>query len=301
MGRGPVERSRAVRNVLIYTLIANTVVAIAKVSYGYLSNTISILSDGFHSLFDGVSNIVGLVGVSIASHPPDKRHPYGHRKYETLFTLIIAVMIFMTCYQIIKNAYESLSNSSKAIVTTASFVIIVITMAINIAVMLYESRRGKQLGSEFLIADARHTKSDIFVSLSVIIGLILFRLGFTRADAIVGIVIAILIAKMGYEIIKEASLILVDTVRIDTDLIEKTLMEIEGVKGCHDIRTRGTHKSIFLDLHLCVRPEITLEEAHNIADRVEARIKERFPEVVDIVVHVEPDLPERVRSQTGKG
>lgn len=283
------ERGSAVRNVLIYTLIANSIVALAKILFGYLTHSISITSDGFHSLFDGLSNIVGLIGVSISSHPPDKRHPYGHRKYETLFTLAIAAMIFLTCYQILKNAYESIFDSPKTTVSATSFIIIIITMIINLLVMLYESRKGKELGSEFLLADARHTKSDIFVSLSVIIGLLLFRAGYTRADAIVGIVIAFLIAKMGYEIIKEASTILVDTVCIDTGLIEKAIMDVEGVRGCHDIRTRGAVKSIFLDLHVCVRPDITLEEAHDIADRVEAMVKERFPDVVDIVVHVEPD------------
>jgi cation diffusion facilitator family transporter len=288
MGRGFMERGRAVRNVLIYTLIANLSVALIKVLFGYLTRSISIMSDGFHSLFDGVSNIVGLVGVSIASHPPDKRHPYGHRKYETLSTLIIAAMIFITCYQILKNGYESLFNASKATVTTESFIIIFMTMSVNIIVMLYESRKGRELDSEFLIADVRHTRSDIYVSLSVLLGLILFRAGFTKADAAVGIVIAFFIARMGYQIMKEASSILVDTVCLDTALIEKAIMEVDGVEGCHDIRTRGTIKSIFLDLHVCVRPELTLEEAHGIADRVEELIKERFPEVVDIVVHVEP-------------
>lgn len=294
MGRDTIERSRAIRNVLIYTLIANSSVAFAKVVFGYLTHSISILSDGFHSIFDGVSNIIGLIGVSIASHPPDKKHPYGHRKYETLFTLAIAVMIFMTCYHILKKAYESLFNSPKTIVSSTSFIIVFITLTVNIIVMLYESRKGKKLNSEFLIADARHTKSDIFVSLSVILGLILFKAGYTRADAVIGVIIALLIAKMGYEIIKEASTILVDTACINTGLIEKALMDVEGVKGCHDIRTRGTINSIFLDLHVCVSPDITLEEAHRVANRVEEMIKERFPNVVDIVVHVEPEEREKV-------
>lgn len=289
MGRYLVERARAVRNVLIYTLIANSSVALVKIFFGHFTHSLSILSDGFHSLFDGVSNVVGLIGVRISQHPPDKRHPYGHRKYETLFTLLIAAMIFVTCYQILKGAYESLFNTPKTTVTASSFIVTLMTLATNIIVMLYETKKGKELNSEFLLADAKHTKSDIFVSFSVIAGLILFIGGYTKADAIVGFVIALLIAKMGYEIIREASTVLVDTVCIDTTLIEKALADVEGVRGCHDIRTRGTVKSIFLDLHVCVRPDITLEEAHDIADRVEAMIKERFPDVVDIVVHVEPD------------
>ncbi|GAB4421525.1 MAG: cation diffusion facilitator family transporter [Thermodesulfovibrionales bacterium] len=283
------DRTDAVRSVLIYTLIANTAVAVAKMIYGYFSNSIAMVSDGFHSLFDGVSNVIGLVGVWIASHPPDRDHPYGHKKYETLFTIAIAIMIFLTCLQILKKVYESFLEDHRVAVTSFSFLVMAITMAVNVAVAVYETKKGKELKSDFLIADARHTKSDILASVAVIVGLIFSLFGYQRVDAVVGIIITILVARIGYGILKAASDILVDTVCIDTSAIGDVVNLVEGVKGCHDIRTRGTESSVFLDLHILVDPSISVEKSHEIADEVESKIKDRFPSVVDIVVHIEPE------------
>lgn len=283
------DRTDAVRRVLIYTLIANTAVAVAKMVYGHFTNSIAMVSDGFHSLFDGISNVIGLVGVWIASHPPDRDHPYGHKKYETLFTIAIAVMIFLTCYQILRKVYESFLEEHRVAVTFFSFAVMILTLAINIVVMMYEMKRGRELKSDFLVADAKHTRSDILASMAVIVSLILTVLGCRRIDAVIGIIITVLIARIGIGILKTASDILVDTVCIDTSAIGDVVNHVEGVKGCHDIRTRGTEGSVFLDLHVLVDPAISVERSHEIADRVESSIKGRFPSVVDIVVHVEPE------------
>ena len=282
-----------VRKVLIYTLILNAIVALAKVVYGFITNSVAMMSDGFHSAFDGASNVIGLIGIWIASHPPDEKHPYGHKKYETLFTIIIAVMLFTTCFEILKKVYQSFLEDHKTDVTQTSFIIMLMTMGVNIFVMLYEKRQGKKLGSEFLIADAKHTKSDILVSLTVIISLIFTRMGYHRADVIVGLIITIFIARIGYEILKSASDVLVDTVCLDTSAIEFVVNTIEGAKGCHDIRTRGSMNSIYLDLHVVVDRNMSTEQAHNIADDIEEKIKKEFPSVVDIVVHIEPEISEK--------
>ena len=281
--------TRQVRKVLIVTLVLNLAVAIAKVLYGYMTNSIAMSSDGFHSCFDGVSNVIGLIGIWIASHPPDMKHPYGHRKYETLFTIIIAAMIFLTCFQILKRVYTSLHDDHRTIVTEASFIVMAMTMAVNILVMTYESRKGRQFGSEFLVADAMHTKSDIFVSGSVIIGLVFTKLGYYYADTLVGIAITFFIGRIGFRILKEASDVLVDTVCMDNAAITNIVNSIEGVRSCHDIRTRGSVNSAYLDLHVLVDKDMPTEKAHSIADSIEERIKKEFPAVVDIVVHVEPD------------
>lgn len=279
-----------VRKVLIITLILNSFVAIAKVFYGYVTNSIAMTSDGFHSFFDGVSNIIGLIGIRIASHPPDEKHPYGHKKYETLFTIIIAAMIFTTCIQILKKVYLSFSEVHKPVVTQTSFVVMIMTMAVNIFVMLYESKKGRQLGSGFLVADAMHTKSDIFASISVIVSLVFTKMGYSFADVIVGVIITFFIARIGYDILKEASDVLVDTICIDTSAIEFVVNSVDGVKGCHDIRTRGSLNSIYLDLHVLVDSNLSTEKAHRIADTVEKELQKKFPAVVDIVVHIEPDF-----------
>jgi cation diffusion facilitator family transporter len=287
------DYSSQVRKVLIYTLILNALVAVAKVVYGLMTNSVAMMSDGFHSVFDGTSNVIGLIGIWIASHPPDEKHPYGHKKYETLFTIIIAVMLFTTCFEILKKVYQSFHEYHKTNVTQTSFLIMLVTMGVNIFVMFYEKRKGKLLGSEFLIADAKHTKSDILVSLTVIISLIFTRMGYNRADVIVGLIIAFFIARIGYEILKNASDVLVDTVCLDTSAIEFIVNSIEGAKGCHNIRTRGSMNSIYLDLHILVDKNMSIEDSHRIADNIEEKIKKEFPSVIDIVVHIEPEGVEK--------
>ena len=278
-----------VRKVLIITLILNSFVAFAKVFYGHMTSSVAMMSDGFHSFFDGISNVVGLVGTWIASHPPDENHPYGHGKYETLFTIIIAVMIFTSCFQILKKVYLYFIEGYKTSVTSISFIVILVTMGVNIFVTLYESRKGKKLGSSFLIADAKHTKSDILASIAVLISLFFAKMGYYLADPIVGIIITFFIARIGYEILRDASDTLVDTICIDTSAIKFVVNSIEGVQGCHDIRTRGSVNSTYVDLHVLVRSDLPIETAHEIADNIEKGIKKEFPSVVDIVVHIEPD------------
>jgi cation diffusion facilitator family transporter len=278
-----------VRKVLVFTLILNSVVALAKILYGYYTNSIAMTSDGFHSFFDGISNVVGLVGLWLASHPPDERHPYGHKKFETLFTVVIAVMIFATCFQILRKVYFSFTEVHRTVVTTTSFLIMLVTMGVNVFVMIYESRKGKQLGSEFLVADAMHTKSDIYASVAVIVSLLLTRAGYYYADIIVGIIITLFIARIGYKILKEASDVLVDSVCIDTTAIECVVNSVDGVKGCHEIRTRGPVNAVYVDLHILVDKSMPIEKAHGIAEIVEKRLKKEFPSIVDIIVHIEPD------------
>lgn len=282
------DRTSEIRKVLLLTLALNVIVSVAKILYGHLTHSVSIFSDGFHSLFDGVSNVAGLIGIYIASHPPDETHPYGHRKYETVFTIFIGVLMLLTCVEVFKKVFDSLSGRQQPIVNIMSFSVMLITMLINIFVSVYENRMGIKLNSEFLIADSRHTKSDIYVSTGVIASLILTKLGFPAADSIAGIVVGIFVAKAGIDIIRESTEMLVDRTQTDISLIKKIACGIEDVVGCHDIRTRGTKSFIFVDLHVLVNPFLSVEDAHKIADRVEQEIKNRLPEVADVVVHIEP-------------
>ncbi|MCI0469204.1 MAG: cation diffusion facilitator family transporter, partial [Nitrospirae bacterium] len=278
------DRSSKIRRVLIITLLLNIVVSAVKVVYGYIANSVAIISDGFHSFFDGISNVVGLVSIYFSSHPPDERHPYGHRKFETVSTIFIGLLMFMTCIEIFKKVYNSLSGGREAVVTEQAFIVMLGTLIVNIFVTRYEGRMGQRLNSEYLIADASHTKTDIYVSISVIAGLILVRLGFPVADPIIGALVGALVAKVGIEVIKDSAAILVDSSNVDTEKIKGIVMGIKGVEGCHDIRARGTKGNIFIDLHILVEPLMTVKDAHSIADDIEEAIKNRMPEAVDVVV-----------------
>lgn len=281
-------RLQKVRHVLIYTLFLNMAVALAKIIYGYKINSISMFSDGFHSFFDGTSNVIGLIGIWIASQPPDENHPYGHRKFETLSTIAIAVLIFFAGLEILKKAYHGLREPHSIEVTSMSFIIMSITLLINIGVMTYERKKGQELKSDFLIADALHTNSDIFVSLSVIVSLIVAKIGYPIIDSIAAIIIVILIARIGYGILKSATDVLTDAARIDTREIKDIVMLIEGIKECHEIRTRGREDAVHIDLHILIDPGEQIHKAHDLAHSVEEVIKKKFPSVIDVVVHIEP-------------
>ncbi len=285
---GLVDNTGEVRRTLLYTLLANEAVAAAKLFWGFSSGSVGMVSDGFHSLFDGVTNVLGLIGIWIASHPPDSEHPYGHRKFETLFTVVVAGLIFFTCYEILLRAYRSLRGVREVEVSAESFVVMAATIAVNLVVMAYEKRRGVELKSEFLLADAKHTKSNVLSSLGVVAGLVFTGLGYPMADALAGVVAAAFIAKIGYDILKSATDVLVDTVRMDAGAVCDVAMTVEGVRDCHNIRTRGSEHHVSLDLHIQLDPEITLRKAHGITHMVQDRLREEFPEVKDIVVHTEP-------------
>jgi cation diffusion facilitator family transporter len=278
-------RLKKVKRVLIYTLFLNISVSVAKVIYGYKTGSISMVSDGFHSFFDGTSNVIGLVGIFIASQPPDANHPYGHRKYETLSTIAIAVLIFFTGFEILKKAYASIQSSPGIEVTAYSFLIMAITLAVNTGVMIYETKKGRELKSDFLLADAMHTKTDILISFSVVISLIAAKIGYPVVDIIASLIITFFIVRLGISIIKSATEVLTDSAQISPDEIKDVVHPIRGIRGCHEIRTRGKEGAVNIDLHILVDPEVKTQDAHDLAHTVEETL---FPSVIDVVVHIEP-------------
>ena len=154
--------------VLVRILFLNLAVALAKIVFGQLSGSISILSDGFHSLTDGASNVVALVGLRLAQKPPDANHPYGHRKFETLAAGGIALFLLIIVVEVAQAAFVRFRSGGAPSVTPASFAIMLVTLAINIAVVRAERRAATRLSSELLLADARHTQSDVLTSMAVI-------------------------------------------------------------------------------------------------------------------------------------
>lgn len=278
-----------IRRILIITLIFNWLVAAAKIIYGFLSRTESMTADGFHSFADGSSNVIGLIGIWLCSQPKDKGHPYGHRKYETLFSLIIAGLLFLVSFNLAKEGVYHLFHPTAPLVDFKNFAVMFITLGINIWVTKYEYRQGKLLKSDILVSDALHTKADIFTSISVIFALIAIKLGFPLLDPIAALLISFFIALTGFEIIKNSSAVLCDAIVIaDIEKIEDLVLSIDGVKSCHKIRTRGRPDDIYLDLHVQLNPDIHLDKAHKISYAIEDLIKKNIPEVAEVLVHLEP-------------
>jgi cation diffusion facilitator family transporter len=264
-------------------------VAGAKIIYGLLSRCSSMSADGFHSLSDGTSNIICLIGIHFASQPKDKDHPYGHRKYETFFSLGIAGLLFFLAFQLVEESIARIRHPILPQIDIRSFVVMATTLAINIWVMRYEYKKGKELQSDILISDSLHTKADIFTSISVIVTLIAVKLGYPIIDPIATILIALFIAHAGFDIVRESSRVLCDTAPIvDIKKIADIVLSIEGIKACHKIRTRGRPDEVYVDLHAQVRPDMHIERAHQISYTIEDTIKRLIPEVAEVVVHMEP-------------
>lgn len=282
---------RQIRIVLIWILVLNWAVAFAKIFYGLLSKCESMSADGFHSLADGISNVICLIGIHFACQPKDQDHPYGHKKYETLFSLAIAGLLFFVSYNLIREGIDRIKHPLSPQIDLISFMVMLTTLAVNIRVMSYEYKKGRLLKSDILVSDSQHTKADIFTSVSVISGLVLMKLNPDLAiiDAIITLMISLFIARAGWEIAKESSSILCDTaVIMDEKKITGIVLAIKGVKNCHKIRTRGRSDDIHIDLHVQVNRHMHIDEAHKISYNIENSLKKSIPGVTDVVVHLEP-------------
>ena len=283
------EHYNQIKRILLWILLLNWAVAGAKILYGMLTHCASMTADGFHSLADGASNIVGLIGITIACQPRDANHPYGHRKYETFFSLCIAGLLGIVCFHLIEEGIKRLYNPVIPRINAISFIVMLVTLSINLLVMTYEYKKGKILQSDVLISDSMHTRADILTSLSVIITLVMIKLGYPILDPIVTIIIALFIARSAFGIVQQSSKVLCDTaVIVDVKKIVDIVLSIEGVKTCHKIRTRGRPDDIYIDLHVQVNPGMHIDKAHKISYLIEEAIKKNIPEVTDVVVHMEP-------------
>jgi cation diffusion facilitator family transporter len=282
------DRFLKIRRILVYILILNWGVAGAKLVYGWLTRSASMTADGFHSFSDGASNVIGFVGIWIASRPIDESHPYGHKKYETLTSVGISALLFLVCINVIREGVLRFLHPLIPEVTVKSFLVMGVTLMINVAVMIYETRIGRALKSDILISDALHTRADILTSSSVIITLVGIKLGYPIFDPIASILIAVFIGYAGVEILKESSRVLSDGVAIQIEEIEKVVLSIRGVKECHQIRSRGRPDDIHIDLHVLVDPDMHVHKAHHLSYAIENKIKRGFRGVTDVVVHMEP-------------
>jgi cation diffusion facilitator family transporter len=284
-------RQRAVGVVLLRVLVLNLAVAAAKLVLGYSTGAVSIVSDGFHSLTDSASNVMGLVGLRAARKPPDIDHPYGHRKYETLAAAGIFVFLLLVVVEVVRTAVSHLTGGEPARVTAMSFVVMLVTLGVNLLVVRYEAGYGRRLRSELLMADALHTRSDVLTSIGVIVSITGVRLGYPVLDPLGGLVVAVFIARTGLEIARQTSPILADRVVLDEEEIRGVVMTVPEVVGCHQIRSRGSADHTFLDLHVWFSGATSLFEAHRLSHVVKDRLMEKFPQIVDAIIHIEPPPP----------
>ena len=278
-----------VRKVLIITLLLNLFVLGLKALVGYWTGSLSLLADALHSVTDSANNILGLIASKFSSPQPDREHPYGHHKFEAVGALGIASFLGIACFEILQGAIERIlkGGGEPVRISPPELWLLLIVLGVNIFVAFYERAVGKRVGSSILIADATHTMSDIWVTISVIAGLIGVWLGYQWMDLVLAFPVALLVFWSGWSVLKENLPWLVDQMAIAPEVIHAIATSVPGVINCHDIASRGVlGRQVFIEMHLIVdAPDV--ETAHHITEEVESRLEERF-RPVRILIHVEP-------------
>jgi len=277
---------KQIRLVLIVTMLLNFLATAIKVTAGLATGALSVVADGLDSLFDGLSNIVGLTGLYLAGKPPDAEHPYGHRKFETIAALSISFLLFLTALQLLQAAWGRFKAGDVPQVNAWTVAAMLVSMLIQAVTSIYELRQGRRLKSEVLVADALHTRASILVSLSVLAGLALVRLGYAWADPLAAAIVALVIAKIGVDILRETIPVLVDQAVVDPHRIGEVVRQVGGVQSFHRVRSRGAAGSAAVDLHVRISPDRTVQEADAIAAEIRRRLLE-LDGVNDVTVHME--------------
>ncbi|MBN1667820.1 MAG: cation diffusion facilitator family transporter [Anaerolineales bacterium] len=278
----------AVRRVLLAVLVANLAITAIKIVLGLVTGALAVVADGFHSLVDSSSNLIGLAAIRLASRPADEKHPYGYQRYETLGALAIGGLLLAAAWEIVQAVIERFGSGSQPDLSWLTIGLVALTFPVNLMVVILETRAGKRLKSEILLADATHTRTDLYVTASVLASLVGVWLGWPWLDQIVALGVVVMILRAAFHILRKAAGWLADNVGVDPAEIDAIAHSVPGVRYVHRVRSRGTADTIFADLHVKVDPWMSTSQAHAVASEVERRLKKEVPIIKEALVHIEP-------------
>lgn len=283
------ERSAAVARTLWLVLGLNLLVAASKLVVGHAVGALALVADGVHSSLDASSNVIGLVALRFARQPPDAGHPYGHQRFEALAALAIGLLIGGGFLGVMSQALEAWrQNEPPPRVGALALGCVLGTFVLNLGISRYEAARARALGSSVLAADAAHTLSDAYAAAAVLGGFGLVLLGLPWGDLLATAVVGLLIAYTAWGVLRDNLQVLADTAPLDPERVRSVVLDVDGVLGTHRIRSRGSPDHVHLDLHIHLEPTLSLTLAHSKSHEVARAIQSAMPQVVDVVVHVEP-------------
>lgn len=282
------DRTARVRRVLVGLFFANLAVVVAKLMVGIATGSLAVLGDALHSIIDTLNNVLALVVIRVAAKAPDEDHPYGHGKFETLGALAIVGFMSITCFELVRDAIARLgAGQATPHLSDVQLAVLVGTLGINVLVASFETRRARELESEILLADAAHTRADVFITVGVLIGLLLARRGLWWADPALAMGIALFIVRIAYKIFQRAVPVLVDARAIPDTTIQALAETVGGVKRAYGIRSRDAARTRYAEVTIAVDSNANVAAAHAIADEVEDRLK-RDLRLHEVTVHIEP-------------
>lgn len=280
------ERNRAVRNVLLVEGASDVLFLIVKTVVGLQTGSIAVLSDAVHSLTDLANNVVGILLLRVANAPPDREHPYGHHKYETLAVFTIAVVITSMALQIAVHAV--MRGEAEVVRDTPSLVLMLAVLVVNVGFTTWERWQAQRLDSDLLRADAGHTLSDVAVTIAVIGGWQFAAMGYPWVDNLFALLVAGFVFYLAFSLFKRSVPVLVDRIVVDPEDLEAIVGSVPGVRAVRRVRSHqaGSEKSI--EVIATVNAGLSTAASHAIADAIEDTVHRRFPDA-EVSVHIEPD------------
>ena len=295
------ERKQNKRMIFVskFAIVINIVLALLKIISGNIFRSVSLISDGLNSLSDLITNILVIIGLKVGENPEDKEHPFGHGKIESVFSVIIGTFIMITAFDIIKENIMGLFQMKGEVISSPMPVIItVIVIVIKIFQLLFMKNKTKDYRGALINSLLEDYKADIVISISVLMGILLSRIN-PVFDVFVGVSVAIYIMYSGYNLIKDNALILLDSQ--DEELLEsvrKDLSEFDEIENAHDFRMTTSGKNIYLFIDVRMNKSLTIDEAHEITNKISKFIKHKYKNIKRVLIHAEPvydnDLIRRV-------
>lgn len=290
---------RVIMKVGITTIIWNVILSVGKVIAGILAKTTSLISDGIHSASDVISTVIVMIGAKLSAKSPDKEHPYGHERMESIAAIILAMILGGTAVLLGYNGFISIIDFTKGIIPQkTNFIYIALGSAIASIVIkflmyAYTLIKAKQIKSTSLKADAYHHLSDSLSSIGSVLGIVGIMIGgyWAILDPIACIVIALFILKVAFDIAKEGINQVVDKSASDEfqKQIEAIVAENPDIKNLNSLKTRLFGNKLYLEISIEVDENLTVREGHNIAQALHNKIEDSFESVKHCMIHVDPD------------
>jgi cation diffusion facilitator family transporter len=279
----------------------NIFLSLIKISAGVIGQSAALIADGIHSLSDLLSDLFVIIAIKMGSREADFDHPYGHRRYETLATVLLGLGLVVVAGGIAWDVIDRMEHPEKLLIPDQrTLVIALISILANEGLYHYTKRIGLKTRSKLLMANAWHHRSDAISSVVVLFGIAAVLWGYHYADAIAAIIVSLMVVKIGFDLVMESINELVDTALPEERVkdIRKTIKTTDGVREIHLLRTRQMGEDAYVDAHIVVDPRITVSEGHQIGDAVRDRLKKEFDDIQDVLVHIDPEDDEFIDKKT---
>jgi len=279
------------KKVSIVGLVVNIILSIVKIIVGFIFKSKALVADGFHSVSDIASTLVVMFSMKISELPPDKEHPYGHGKAESIGTKILGIILILTGFGLAKGTLENIFSGEIAIPGKMVLWVAVLSIIAKELLYRYTITIGKEINSKAIMADAHHHRSDAFSSIAALIGAGGAIIGYPILDPLAGVVVAVFIIKLGFEVLMDAIDELMDAVpnREKMEEIKSQVKELANIIDVGDIKLRSYGPRFFVDLEVVVDDNLTVVEGHKVAVKVRDKIKELHPNVEEVLVHIDPE------------